>query len=98
MLFMHERKTTRKQATTSLKKAQTHINKILKMIEDDEYCIDILQQMLAVNGLIKSASNKILKDHLDHCFSEGMKSNDPRKKDELITEVLNILDLEKRNK
>lgn len=68
------------------------------MIDEDEYCIDILQQMLAVNGLIKSASNKVLKDHLDHCFSEGMRSEDPKRREDLITEVLNILDLEKRTK
>lgn len=95
---MHHHKSSKKEAVTSLKKAQTHINKVLKMIEDDEYCIDVLQQMLAVNGLVKSASNKILKDHLDHCFSEGMKSDDPKKRDELIAEVLSVVDLEKRNK
>lgn len=95
---MHQHKSSRQQASISLKKAQTHINKILKMIDEDEYCIDILQQMLAVNGLIKSASNKVLKDHLDHCFSEGMRSEDPKRREDLITEVLNILDLEKRTK
>lgn len=95
---MHHIHENKKQASISLKKAQTHLSKILKMIENDEYCIDILQQMLAVNGLIKSASNKVLKDHLDHCFSEGMRSEDPKRREELITEVLNILDLEKRTK
>ena len=95
---MHKHKCSRQQASTSLKKAQTHINKILKMIDEDEYCIDVIQQLLAVNGLIKSASNNILKDHLDQCFSEGMRSDDPKRREELIAEVLNILDLEKRNK
>lgn len=87
-----------KDAGISLKKAQTHISKVLKMIEDDEYCIDILQQVLAVNGLIKSASEKILKNHLDHCFSEGMKTDNKERRAELINEVLSVVDLGKRNK
>lgn len=86
----------RREASISLKKAQTHINKVLKMIEDEEYCIDILQQILAVNGLIKSASEKILKNHLDHCFSEGMKTDNQERKAELINEVLSVVDLGKR--
>jgi len=88
----------RREASISLKKAQTHINKVLKMIEDEEYCIDILQQILAVNGLIKSASEKILKNHLDHCFSEGMKTDNQERKAELINEVLSVVDLGKRSK
>lgn len=87
-----------KQATISLKKANTHISKVLKMIEDEEYCMDILQQLLAVNGLLKSASEKILKDHLEHCFSEGMKTEDEVHKQKLINEVLSVVDLGKRNK
>lgn len=86
------------QSKVSLKKAQTHIAKVLKMIDEDEYCIDILQQLLAVNGLVKSASEKILKNHLEHCFSEGLKTNDEKRKAELIAEVLSVVDLGKRNK
>ena len=64
--------TSKKDSVIALKKAQTSINGILKMIEEDKYCIDILQQILAVSGLLKSASNKILKNHLNTCFSEGI--------------------------
>jgi DNA-binding FrmR family transcriptional regulator len=88
----------RKKSLVSLKKAQTHINKVIKMIEQGDYCIDILQQMLAVNGLVKSASEKMLKQHLDHCFSEGMKTDNQEKKELLIKEVLSVLDLGRRSK
>lgn len=86
----------KKLATISLKKAQTHINKVVKMIENDEYCIDVLQQILAINGLIKSASEKILNDHLNHCFTEGMNTNDEKRRAELVKEVLSVVDLSKR--
>ena len=87
----------KKKALISLKKAQSHINKVIKMIEKDAYCIDVLQQILAVNGLVKSASDKILNDHLNHCFKEGMESRDEKRKEKLIREVIGVIDLGKRN-
>ena len=93
---MHK-KDKKTQSIISLKKAQTLTNKVIKMIENDEYCIDTLQQLLAINGLIKSASEKILTDHLNHCFSEGMKTENEEEKQRLINEVLSVVDLGKRN-
>lgn len=89
---------TKKTTITALKKAQTSINNILTMIEKDEYCIDILQQILAINGLLKSASNSILEEHLNTCFTEGMKSNNPEIKEKLITEVMNVVVLGNKTK
>lgn len=83
----------KKQAAIALKKAQTQIKNILAMIEDDEYCIDILTQILAVNGLVKSASESILKNHMRTCFSHGMSTNNENHKEELIKEVLDVINL-----
>jgi DNA-binding FrmR family transcriptional regulator len=81
----------KKQSAIALKKAQTHIKNILTMIDDDEYCIDIVEQILAVNGLLRSASEKILKNHMRTCFSEGMNTKNPEYKEKLIQEVLNVV-------
>jgi len=83
----------KKQASIALKKAQTHIKNILEMIDNDEYCIDILTQILAVNGLVKSASDSMLKNHMRTCFKHGMSTNDEKHKEELIGEVLNVINL-----
>lgn len=79
------------QASIALKKAQTHIGKILTMIEQDEYCIDVVEQILAVNGLLRSASEKVLKNHMRTCFTEGMNAKNPEYKEKLIQEVLNVV-------
>jgi CsoR family transcriptional regulator, copper-sensing transcriptional repressor len=89
---------SKKDTATALKKAQTSIQNILQMIDEDKYCIDILQQILAVNGLLKSASDKILQDHLHTCFSEGMKINNKKHREKLIEEVVSIIDLKSRTK
>lgn len=82
---------TKKQTLIALKKAQTNINTIHRMIEEDKYCIDILQQILAVNGLLKSASNKILEEHLNTCFTDGMLTKNEETKKRLIKEVMDVI-------
>jgi DNA-binding FrmR family transcriptional regulator len=89
---------SKKSTITALKKAQTSVNSILKMLEEDKYCIDILQQILAVNGLLKSASNSILEEHLNTCFTEGMKSDDKKVKEKLIEEVMEVVTLRNKHK
>lgn len=74
----------------NLKKARSHIDKIIQMIEEDEYCIDVLQQLNAVIGYLKSTKNHKLAEHLRSCFVEGMKSSSNKKKKKLIEEVIKV--------
>lgn len=86
---------SKKNASIALKKARTSINNILNMIEDDKYCVEILQQILAVNGLLKSAADKILVNHLHTCFIDGMNTQDNKEKEKLINELIEVLSLKK---
>lgn len=81
---------------TGLKKAKTSLEKIIDMVENDEYCIDIIQQNLAVLGLIKSANSKILKAHLKSCFKEASYEKDDEQIDEKIQELLKIIKLSQK--
>lgn len=84
---------SKKQASIALKKAQTHISKILQMIEEDRYCMEILQQMLAVNGLVKSSADNILTNHLQTCFVEGLRTEDKNRREELVQEIIGVISL-----
>lgn len=77
----------------NFKKAQSHISKIIKMIESGDYCIDIMQQNLAVIGLLKSANQQLLENHLHTCFTKAMESENPKKKQEMIDEILKVTKL-----
>lgn len=72
----------------NFKKAQSHISKIMKMIENDEYCVDIMQQNLAVMGLLKSAQQLVMEGHLNSCFKDAMKTKDEEKQQKMIKEIL----------
>ena len=79
-----------KEILTGLKKAHTHLEKVVKMVEDEKYCVEILQQNLAVIGLLRAVNNKILKQHLNSCFAVAMRGTDEKKKQEMIDEILQI--------
>lgn len=81
----------KEKALINFKKAQSHINNIIKMIEDNTYCIDVMQQNLAVLGLLKSANQLLLEGHLDSCFTTAIKSNDTEKKKKMVDEVLRVV-------
>ncbi|MCL5411054.1 MAG: metal-sensing transcriptional repressor [Patescibacteria group bacterium] len=74
----------------NFKKARTHIDKIIKMIEDGEYCIDVMQQNLAVVGLLKSAHQMLMEGHLNTCFKNAMKTSNEKRKQEMIQEILKV--------
>lgn len=85
---------TQKQKTLiNFKKAQSLIAKIIKMIENDEYCINIMQQNLAVIGLLKSAHQMLMEGHLNSCFKRAMASRNEKRKQEMIQEILKVTKL-----
>jgi len=79
-----------KEIIIGLKKAQTHLGKVIKMSEEKEYCVDIMQQILAIIGLLKSANQKLLSDHLANCFAKAMKAGDEARKKKMIEEILQL--------
>lgn len=85
---------TNKQKTLiNFKKSQSLIEKIIKMIEKDEYCIDIMQQNLAVLGLLKSAHQMLMENHLNTCFKGAMKTKNKKRMAEMIKEILRVIRL-----
>ena len=77
----------------NLKKAQSQINTIIKMIEDENYCIDIMHQNMAAIGLLKSAHQMLMEDHLHSCFSDAMHSSDADKQEQMVEEILHVTKL-----
>ena len=79
----------RKKALQALKIAKGQTEGIIKMIEDERYCMDISNQMLAVQSLLKKANLLILKNHLNHCVKEACHTENA---DEKIDEIISIFE------
>lgn len=84
-------KWTEKQVLINLKKARTSLDKIITMIEEDKYCIDVIQQNLAVMWLLKSANLQLLEWHLNCCFVDAAKSNNEARLHEMVWEILQVV-------
>lgn len=79
------------KALLNLKKAKSHLEGVIKMIEQDKYCIDVMQQNLAVIGLLKSAHQSLMENHLNSCFFDAMNTNNRTKKQKMIDEILKVI-------
>ena len=77
----------------NFKKAQSLISKIIKMVGTNEYCIDIMQQNLAALGLLKSAHQMLMENHLNTCFKTAMATKNEKRKQEMIEEILKVTKL-----
>lgn len=78
------------KASTSVKKAIGHLNKVLEMIKKEQYCIDILQQVSAAKGHLKSAQGSLLDGHLNSCAVKAFSSKDPKDKEKVVEEIINL--------
>ncbi len=77
----------------NFKKASSLLLKIIQMTEKDDYCIDIMQQNLAVIGLLKSAHQMLMESHLQTCLKSAMESKNEKRKREMIKEILKVTTL-----
>ena len=82
-------KADKRQATTLLKTAKGQIEGIIKMVDEDRYCIDIYNQVLAVQSLLKKVNKEILQAHMQSCVADAFEEG---KEDEKINELLTLLD------
>ncbi len=83
----------RKKAIVSLKKARGQIESVIKMLESDRYCVDVMNQNLAIIGLLKSSHKVVMEAHLNTCFSKAIASKDDSKKRKMIEEILTVMSL-----
>ena len=75
----------------ALKKAHTSLKKVMQMIEEDKYCINIIQQNLAVIGLLRSANTNLLEGHVNHCIKEACQKGRKKEINEKMDELMHII-------
>ena len=75
-----------------LKTARGQIDGILKMVEEDRYCIDISTQVMAAEAMLNRANKEILTAHLKHCVNTAQTQEEREEKiDELVDMLGKIL-------
>lgn len=85
---MYRPKDMQERITHRLKIARGHLNKVIDMVENDEYCIDIIHQSQAVQNALKEIDNLVMENHLMGCVADAIKNGDDQK---AIAEVMSVL-------
>lgn len=87
------KKQTKKDALNRLKSARGHLDHVIAQVESEKYCIDILQQSLAVQAALKAVDHMILKGHLQEHAAKAMQGKD---RDKSIDEIIDVFDKARR--
>lgn len=82
-------KSDKAKVTRLLKTARGQIDGILKMVEDDRYCIDISNQLMATQAILRNINRDVLHDHLGSCVQEAFEEGSQREK---LEEIMMIID------
>jgi DNA-binding FrmR family transcriptional regulator len=83
---MNQEKT---KALMALKTSKGQIEGIIKMLEEERYCVDISNQIIAAQALLKKANMLILKQHIHHCVIDAVKHDSGEEK---VDEIIDILE------
>lgn len=84
---MYRPKNTQERITHRLKIARGHLDKVIRMVESDEYCIDVMHQMQAVESGLKETGHVLLENHLNGCVAEAIKNGRSKK---AISEIMQV--------
>ena len=82
----------KKKVSRLLKTARGQIDGILKMIDEDRYCIDISNQVLAVISILSKANKEIIRAHLAGCVKDSLTGGTPEEVETKLDEVMSVLD------
>ena len=82
-------KADREKVIRLLKTARGQIDGILNMIEEDRYCIDISNQVIATEAILNKVNREVLHGHIDMCVKEAIESGNTEDK---LQEIRNIVD------
>lgn len=83
----------KEKALINFKKANSLLVKIIGMVKEDKYCIDIMQQNLAAIGLLRSAHQMLMENHLNTCFKTAVNSSNVNRKKQMTEEILTVTKL-----
>ena len=85
--------TTKKSISRRLASSAGHIKGIERMVEDDAYCIDVIQQIQAVQSALNKVSSLILDSHLHSCVTTAIQGDDPSERERVLEEVTSVFDM-----
>lgn len=83
-------RTTGSALTARLSRIEGQVRGIARMVEEDRYCIDILNQMQAIKSALRKVEEQILKDHAAHCVAHAIESGSVKDQTRKFAELVEL--------
>ena len=80
----------KKSLQLRLRRVEGQVRGLQKMVEQDRYCPEILEQMSAVHASLRSIERVLLRGHLQHCATEALRSGDEKKAERTYEELTEL--------
>ena len=84
---------TKTAVSQRIASANGHLNGIKKMVEEDKYCIDVIQQIQAVQAALNKVTSIILENHLNTCVTTAIQGADADERTRVLKEITNVFEL-----
>ena len=79
-----------KKLLTRLTRIEGQVRGVARMVGEDRYCIDILNQIQAVKAALKKVEEQVLKDHAAHCVAHAIRRGDARDQTRKFSELVEL--------
>jgi len=76
-----------------LKTIEGHLKGIIRMVEEDAYCIDVIRQIQAVDAALSKVSAQILESHLNSCVINAIKGDDQSERERVLKEISEVFEM-----
>ena len=80
----------KKRLLARLKKSEGQVRGVMRMVEDDKYCVDVMNQVSAIQGALAEVSKHLLSRHLDTCVRNAMESGKPKDRSRVLNELQDL--------
>ena len=76
-----------------LKTVEGHMRGVIRMVEQQAYCIDVIRQIQAVESALNKVSAQILENHLNSCVTTAITGNDVRERERVLREITEVFEM-----
>ena len=76
-----------------LKTVEGHLRGVIRMVEEDAYCIDVIRQIQAVEAALNKVSSQILENHLNSCVITAIQGDDQKERERVLKEITEVFEM-----
>jgi DNA-binding FrmR family transcriptional regulator len=76
-----------------LRTVEGHLRGVIRMVEEDAYCIDVIRQIQAIEAALNKVSSKILEGHLNSCVTTAIQGNDKKERERVLKEITEVFEM-----